>query len=54
MQTIKNLKLNAVDSSDAIIELASGGIIYIVRSASISNHKDELREIYLDAFYPNL
>jgi len=55
LPTIKTLQhgcIHAVDSSDAIIELAGGGIIYIVRSASISNHKDELREIYLDAFYP--
>ncbi|MHA1665463.1 MAG: DNA double-strand break repair nuclease NurA [Candidatus Njordarchaeales archaeon] len=42
----------AIDSSDAIIELAGGGVIYIARSAGISNHKDELREINLDALYP--
>lgn len=45
-------KVYAVDSSDAVIELAGGGVIYIVRAAALSNRRDEVRKLDLDAFYP--
>ena len=42
----------AVDSSDGVIELAGGGVIYVVRAASLSNKRDEVRKLMVDAFYP--
>jgi len=47
-------KVYAIDSSDGVIELAGGGVIYMVRAAALSNKRDEeaIRKLKLDAFYP--
>ena len=45
-------RVYAVDSNDGVIELAGGGIIYVVRAAALSNRRDEARRLEVDAFYP--
>jgi len=47
-------RVYAIDSSDGVIELAGGGVIYVVRSATLSNKRDDetIRKLELDAFYP--
>ena len=49
---IVDKEIYAIDSSDGIIELAGGGVIHIVRAEALSNRKNEIRELDLDAFYP--
>ena len=47
-------KVYAIDSSDGVIELAGGGVIYVVRAAALSNKRgnEAIRKLKLDAFYP--
>ena len=45
-------EIYAIDGSDGIIELAGGDVIHIVRAEALSDRKNKIRELDLDAFYP--